>query len=80
MEKKLGMVIFRCKDSKLLQIVSTAMLLGCQEVQKINGQNLLHVRFADYILEYQKTMDGMDRGNQHRTVGTGFANVDNFQK
>ena len=31
-------------------------------------------------MEYQENVDGVGRGDQHRTVGSGFANVAHFQK
>ena len=30
------------------------------------------------MVEYQKNMDGLDRGNQHRTLGRGLTNADHF--
>ena len=31
-------------------------------------------------MEYKENVDGVGRGDQHRTVGSGFANVAHFQK
>ena len=70
------MVICICKESKLLQTVSIVMKFGCQEVQRRNGQNVFHVRCPNDIVEYQKNVDGVDIGDQHRTDGSGLSNVD----
>ena len=48
------MVIYRCKELKVLHTVSTVMKLIFQEVQRRNGQNVLRVRFPNEIVEYQK--------------------------
>ena len=67
-DKQLGMFICRWKDPEVLQTVSTSMKLVFQEVQRINGQNVLRVKCPNGILEYQKNMNGADSGNLHRTL------------
>ena len=42
-DKRLVVVIWIWKDSKVLQTVSTDMKLGCKEVQRRNDQSVLHV-------------------------------------
>ena len=74
------MVIGRFKGSNFLHIVSTVIKLGCQEVHRINGMNVLHVRCPNGIVEYKKNIFGMDRCDQHRTVEVKFTNVDHLQK
>ena len=49
--------------------VFTAAKLGCQKVYWRNFQNVLRVICSTGVLEYQKNMDVVDRGNQRRTVG-----------
>ena len=51
---QLCMVICIWKDSKVLQIVSTAIKSGCQEVQRRDGRSVLHIRCTNDILIYQK--------------------------
>ena len=79
-DKRLGMAITRWKDSKNLQTVSTVMKHGFSMVSRRNGANILQVPCPNDIILYQQNMGGVDRGDQHRVVGAGFANVANFKK
>ena len=80
MVNQLGIVMCIWKDSKVFQIVRTVMKQGYQEVRRRNGHNVLHVMCPNDIVEYQKFMDGVDKSDQHRTVGAVFSNVAHFQK
>ena len=79
-DKRLGMIITRWKDSKNLQTVSTVMKHGTQMVKRRNDANLLDVECPNDIVLYQQNMGGVDRGDQHRTVGARFSNVAHFKK
>ena len=79
-DKRLGMVITRWKDSKILQTVSTIMKPGIKTITRRVGSDLIDVRCPSDIVEYQHNMDGVDRGDQHRVMGAGFANVAHFKK
>ena len=79
-DDRLGMVITRWKDSRVLQVVSTIMKKGVGTVQRRVGREKTDVRCPNDIIEYQKHMGGVDRGDQHRVVGAGFANVAHFKK
>ena len=79
-DKRLGMVATRWKDSKTLQVVSTVMKKGIDEVQRRTGSKLINVKCPNDIIMYQKNMGGVDRGDQHRVMGAGFANVSHFKK
>ena len=79
-DPRLGMVITRWKDSKILQTVSTVMKSGVSEVSRRTGATVVKVRCPNDIILYQQYMDGVDRGDQHRVVGAGFANVAHFKK
>ena len=79
-DKRLGMVITRWKDSKTLQTVSTVMKGGIGEVSRRTGAKIITVPCPNDIIMYQKNMDGVDRGDQHRVIGAGFANVAHFKK
>ena len=79
-DKRLGMIITRWKDSKILRTVSTVMCKGAQTIQRRNGATLIDVTCPNDIVMYQKYMGGVDRGDQHRVVGAGFANVAHFKK
>ena len=41
---------------------------------------IIEVTCPSDIVEYQTHMDGVDRGDQHRFMGAGFANVAHFKK
>ena len=79
-DKRLGMVITRWKDSKVLQVISTTMKKGIGMVQRRVGRDKIDVRCPNDIIQYQKYMGGVDRGDQHRVMGAGFANVAHFKK
>ena len=79
-DKRLGMVITRWKDSKILQTISTTKKHGIGEVERQSGQEIIKVKCPNDVIQYQKGMGGVDRGDQHRTVGAGFANVAHFKK
>ena len=79
-DKRLGMVATRWKDSRILQVVSTFMKKGIHDVTRRTGANLINVTCPNDIIMYQKNMGGVDRGDQHRVMGAGFANVSHFKK
>ena len=79
-DKRLGMVITRWHDSKDLQTVSTVMKSGASNVQRRIGSNIIEVDCPNDIILYQQNMGGVDRGDQHCTVGAGFANVSHLKK
>ena len=79
-DPRLGMVITRWKDSKILQTISTVMKSGVSEVSRRTGATVIKVQCPNDIILYQQYMDGVDRGDQHRVVGAGFANVAHFKK
>ena len=79
-DKRLGMVATRWKDSRILQTVSTVMKSGIDEVARRIGSEVIKVSCPNDIIQYQKNMGGVDRGDQHRVMGAGFANVAHFKK
>lgn len=79
-DKRLGMVITRWKDSKVLQTVSTIMTKGLTSVKRRTGSNQIDVIVPKDIQKYQQYMGGVDRGDQHRVMGAGFSNVAHFKK
>ena len=79
-DKRLGLVVTRWKDSKILQTVSTTMKSGVEIVTRRVGATVVNVKCPADIVQYQQGMGGVDRGNQHRVMGAGFANVAHFKK
>ena len=78
-DNRLGMVITRWKDSKILQTVSTIMEKGESIVYRQNGKDRLNVTCPNDIVQYQKYMDAVDQGDQHQVMGAGFLNVAHFK-
>ena len=74
------MVATRWKDSRILQTISTVMKSGADVVARRVGSTVINVSCPNDIIEYQKHMGGVDKGNQHRVMGAGFANVFHFKK
>ena len=60
-DKILGMVITRWKDSKILQIVSTVMKSGVGEVHRRSGRDIITFKCPYDVIENQNNMDGVDR-------------------
>ena len=56
------------------------MKFGVSEVSRRKGATVVKVRCPNDIILYQQYMDGVDRRDQHRVVGAGFANVAHFKK
>ena len=56
------------------------MKKGAGIVQKRKGRDILDVTCLNDGIMYQKNMGGVDRGDQHRLMGVGFANVSQFKK
>ena len=77
---RLGMVATRWKDSRILQTISTVMKSGIDEVSRRVGSEKIKVPCPNDIIQYQKYMGGVDKGDQHRVMGAGFANVAHLKK
>ena len=76
--RRLGMVIIRWKDSRILQTVSTIMKPGIKTIGRQVVSEMIDVRYVSDNVEYQMYMDGVDREDQHKVMGDGFANVAHF--
>ena len=62
-DKRLGMVITRWKDSRVLQIVSTVMKKGSNIIHMRVGAALIPVTCPNDVIMYQQNMGGVDRGD-----------------
>ena len=72
------MVITRWKDSNKLQVFSTTMTKGVGGVTRRKGGDPTTLKFPKCIITYQKYMDVVESGDQHRLMGAGFTNVSHF--
>ena len=79
-DRRLGIVITRWKDSQIVQTVSTIMTKGLTLVQRRTGPKVIDVIVPKEIEQYQIYMGGVDRGDQHRVMEAGFLNVVHFKK
>ena len=68
-------MITRWKYSRIFQIVSTVIKEGASNIQQRVVANKIDVKRTNDIQLYQDIMDEVDRGDQHRVMGTGFLNV-----
>ena len=69
----------RWKDSRILQVVGTVMKKGIHEITRKTGVKLIDVTCPNDLMMYQQHIGGVDRGDQHRVMGAGFANVSYFK-
>ena len=74
------MVATRLKGSKELYAISTTMKAGVEIISRRVGANVVNVKCPSDIVQYQHNMGGVGRGDQHRVVGEGFANVSHFKR
>jgi len=80
-DKRLGMVITRWKDSKVLQNISTVMITkGLISITRRTVPKQIDVVVPNDVEKYQNYMGGVDRGDQHRVMGAGISNVAHFKK
>ena len=49
-------------------------------IHRRTGSVLINVTCPNNVIMYQQNMGGVDRGDQHRLMGAGFANVSHFKK
>ena len=56
------------------------MKSGIDTVTRRVGAKIVTVKCPSDIVQYQQNMGGVDRGDQHRVMGAGFANVAHFKK
>ena len=79
-DKRLGMVITRWKDSKIVQKVRSKITKGLTLVQRRTGSKVIDVIVPKDIEQYKIYMGGVDCRDQHQVMGAGFLNVAHFKK
>ena len=67
-------------DSKVVNCITTLPDLGDDEVQRRRGSDSQTVPCPKCICKYQRTMFGVDKGDQIRMHGGGFARKAHFKK
>ena len=67
-------------DSKVVSLVTTTNITSIGSVKQQVGANSLEVTCPDAIIQYQRTMFGVDKGDQFRMHGGGFSNKAHFKK
>ena len=67
-------------DSKAVSLVTTTNITSIGTVKRQVGANSVEVPCPDAVIQYQRTMFGVDKGDQFRMHGGGFSNKAHFKK
>ena len=67
-------------DNKVVGRTSTLNISGLEEVQQRKGADIITLFVEKALHAYQRFMDAVDRGDQYREMGGGFANKAHFKK
>ena len=74
------LIVCQWRDSKVVSCVSTILDSTESVVDRRVGKELLKLPLPSVLKVYQKTMFGVDKGDQIRAHGGGFARKAHFQK
>ena len=64
----------------MVRLTSTLEVSGEVDVKRRSGSNILDLKVEKALREYQEYMDGVDRGDQYRETGSGFATKAHYKK
>ncbi len=67
-------------DNKIVSLTSSLQISGKVTVTRRSGLNLLHLPAEKALKAYQDGMDGVDRSDQYRERGAGFASKSHYKK
>ena len=67
-------------DNKVVKCTSTLEILGLVPVKRRKGSGILDLTVEAALRAYQEFMDGVDRGDQYREMGAGFASKSQYKK
>ena len=74
------MLVIQWVDNKVVGCTSTLNISGLEEVQRRKGADKITLFVEKALRAYQRFMDAVDRGDQYREMGGGFANKAHFKK
>ncbi len=67
-------------DNKVVSLTSSLNISGDTPVNRRSGSNLLALTVDKSLEAYQQAMDAVDRSNQYRERGAGFASKAHYKK
>ena len=79
-DKKNGILCTQWMDNKVVQYTSTLGMSGLTSVSRRSGATIIELQVEKALQMYQKYMDGVDRGDQIREIGAGFARKAHYKK
>ena len=79
-DKTNEIICMQWMDSKVVSLVTTTNITTVGTVKRQVGSNAVEFRCPDALIQYQRTMFGVDKGDQFRMHGGGFSNKAHFKK
>ena len=73
-------VVSQWVDNKVVACTSTLEVSGRVPVDRRSGNDILHLTVEKSLKYYQEGMGGVDRGDQYRELGAGFATKAHYKK
>ena len=73
-------LVVQWMDNRVVSLTSTLEVSGEVPVQRRSGSELLQLTVEKSLRQYQHYMDGVDRGDQYREMGGGFAKKSHYKK
>ena len=72
-DKTNKVLVLQWKDNKVVSCILTLEISGLVPVKRRVGPNIVEFQVEKALRAYQEFMDAVDRGDQIREVGSGFA-------
>lgn len=79
-DKTNKVLVLQWKDNKVVSCTSTLGVSGLVPVKRRVGPNVVEFQVEKALRAYQEYMDAVDRGDQIREVGSGFASKAHYKK
>ena len=79
-DKRNEILVTQWVDNKVVSCTSTLQVSGKVGVTRRSGAHILHLQVEKALKAYQEGMDAVDRGDQYREGGGGFASKAHYKK
>lgn len=79
-DKRNKVLVTQWVDNKVVSCTSTLLVSGKVGVTRRSGAHILHLQVEKALKAYQEGMDAVDRDNQYRESGGGFASTAHYKK
>ena len=79
-DKRNEILVTQWVDNKVVSCTSTLQVSGKVGVTRRSGAHVLHLQVEKALKAYQDGMDAVDRGDQYREGGGGFASKAHYKK